>query len=82
MITKYFLIPQDKANHFVYGAILTALASFVIAPMFAVLLALLVAVIKEWRDEHSNGTVESMDVAWTMFGSITVVAHEVLNAFF
>lgn len=68
------LIDQDKANHFVYGALIAA-TSFPLVGWWAAVPCALIAFGKEGydylhRDKH---TPDLMDTAWTLAGSSAVL---------
>lgn len=78
------LLPQDKANHVAYGAVIASLsligASIFRAPLLsAALIALAavvaVAILKELVDRRStNHTSDAMDAVATIAGGLVVVA--------
>lgn len=73
-------LPQDKANHFVYGAVIAAIVMTVFGPTVAVVVTLAVAALKElsdwWQNYHNAGShgVEFDDALATIFGGATVLA--------
>lgn len=68
------LIPQDKANHFVYGAVAGALAAAATGHLNAALIAAAVlGFAKELYDlATKTGTPDWRDVAWTAAGGVCV----------
>lgn len=78
------LLPQDKANHVVYGAVIAALSlvggTIFRAPMLPFALIALaavvaVAILKELVDRRStNHTPDAMDAVATIAGGLVVVA--------
>jgi len=77
------LLPQDKANHVVYGALVAAVVS-----LFSISLALLAVVLvgvgKEaydwWRNMHGEQHgVEVMDAVATVCGGLIVLVPQVIN---
>lgn len=84
-LLQKMLIPQDKANHFTWGAIITAL-SYGIVVLVGLLVALPVwvywsvlvpgvffAAAKEYRDRSSGkGTPELKDFLYTIGGVLVV----------
>lgn len=76
---KLPLIPQDKANHVIYGAMIYYLLQFVVSPMFALLGVALVAAAKEIYDVVSkSGTPESLDFLVTIAGALPLFLIEFL----
>lgn len=78
-------LPQDKANHFVYGAIIAALLSPIIGPWPAVLTVIAVGFLKEvsdnWQNYRNAGThgVELWDALATAAGGIIVVLPQLIK---
>jgi len=75
------VLPQDKANHFVYGAVIMALAALVVQPLQALAVVGAFAVLKEgvdWWLNRKGGKrgVEVLDVLATVAGGlIGLVPH-------
>lgn len=68
------VIPADKANHAVYGALAASLGSMHSVAIGAGLCALL-AIGKEVYDRVSRkGTPDIMDAVWTLAGGALVLA--------
>ena len=66
-------LPQDKANHFVYGAVLCASCHWAIGP-YALLVVAAVAIGKEVYDVYSKtGHGEKADALWTIVGGALVL---------
>ena len=63
---------QDKLLHYFYGS-LTALFCLPFIGIYSVIVVAFVAIAKELWDSRGNGTVEFMDVAWTMLGGGVVI---------
>lgn len=73
------LIPQDKANHAVYGAVLCALGVLAaqalgFPPSWGIALPGVVGALKEARDRMGYGTPDFMDFVWTIAGGLPVLA--------
>lgn len=68
------LIPQDKANHFVYGAVAGALAVQITGhPNAALVIAVVLGFVKELYDlATGRGTPDWRDVVWTAAGGACV----------
>lgn len=60
------LIPQDKANHFAYGAMVSATVGC-IDPVWGLGACLFVAVLRELANETGFNVP---DIAWTVFGGV------------
>ena len=66
-------LPQDKANHFIYGAAICLILSFVIPALYAMLVAVGVGIAKEIYDRvGQKGTPDLMDALVTALGAILV----------
>jgi hypothetical protein len=48
---KLFLIPQDKANHFIYGFFIYILSNIVLNDLYSLLIVILFALGKEIKDQ-------------------------------
>lgn len=66
-------IPQDKANHFVYGAILALAAMALSSPEMAAAAVVIAAVGKELLDLAGHGTPEVLDAVATVAGGAVVL---------
>jgi hypothetical protein len=72
------LIPQDKANHFIYGCIIYFLVSTYLTPIQTMGVVTLTASIKELYDyKTKTGTPELMDVVWTLLGALTILITQI-----
>jgi len=60
-----FLVPQDKANHFVYGALAGLLGTLIASPIVGIALAAAVALAREALNETPWSWA---DIAWTLAG--------------
>ena len=73
------LIPQDKANHFIYGCILYFLVSTYLTPIQAMGVVTLTASIKELYDyKTKTGTPEIKDIIWTIMGALPLFIKQVI----
>ena len=71
---KLPIIPLDKANHFIYGAVISGLAILVMPTMYAFMLTALAGVGKEIYDLYSKkGTPDVNDFLYTIAGSAPVL---------
>lgn len=75
------LIPADKANHAVYGALIACLGALTLGATAGAVLCVVAAVGKELYDRVSGkGNPEALDAAWTVVGGALVLAPLVLTA--
>ena len=66
-------LPQDKANHALYGALICASLNWAIGP-YALLVVAAVAIGKEVYDVYSKtGNGEKADALWTIVGGALVL---------
>jgi hypothetical protein len=72
------LLPQDKANHAVYGAVIAAIVSIVGLPL-ALLVVAGFALGKEVYDWRQNKQPEIMDAIATVCGGLLVLAPQFIN---
>ena len=77
------LIPQDKANHAVYGAVIAAVVSLLNIPLALTAVAM-VGVGKEvldwWQNRHGeHHGVEVMDAMATLCGGLMVLAPQLIK---
>lgn len=78
---KLPLIPQDKANHFIYGTCLYLLFSFFVSPLNSLIITSLIAIGKEVFDRISRkGNPEVLDFLWTLLGAFIVYIGGFTNA--
>lgn len=79
------LLPQDKANHAVYGAVIACVISIFFGPWWALIAIAAVAVLKEvsdwWQNSRNGGShgVEFLDAAATIAGGVLVVLPQLLK---
>lgn len=66
-------IPQDKLLHFIAGALIVALCSFIkgFAP-YAWVAGVVAGMLKEFFDSRGNGSVEVLDFAATTAGALAM----------
>lgn len=68
---KKFLIPVDKANHFIAGTVLYCLAALILPPGLALVPVMAAAAGKEIYDAISKkGTPDIADYLFTIAGAI------------
>ena len=69
---ELLLIKQDKANHFIYGAIITALIFGIIQePILSIYLCFIIASLKEVYD---GDRFSFLDIIWTVVGGLLTIA--------
>jgi hypothetical protein len=77
------LLPQDKANHFVYGALIATTTSFFnlyIAIVAVVLIGVGKEVLDWWQNQRgATHGVEIMDAMATICGGLSVIAPQLLK---
>ena len=67
-------LPQDKANHFIYGAFAYALSSLVMDPFPAMYIVLSLAFFKEFADTYKDTADFSlMDFIVTALGGLFIM---------
>jgi hypothetical protein len=76
-------LPQDKANHAVYGAVIAAIVSLH-SIQLALIVVICVGVGKElsdwWQNRHGgHHGVEALDVVATVFGGLIVLAPQLVK---
>ena len=56
------VIPEDKANHFIYGCVIYTLSCLLFTIPFSLLIVAVIAALKEWHDKYVPGsTPDIMD---------------------
>ena len=74
------MIPQDKANHFIYGYLIYFVIQFFVPAMFAFFFTVAIAILKEVYDEFSNkGNPESLDAVYTIAGCLPLYFIQTLQ---
>jgi hypothetical protein len=78
------LLPQDKANHFLYGALVAAPPASLFDPTIALIAVAIVGVGKEvsdWWHNKRGGRhgVEFMDAVATICGGLVVIAPQLIK---
>jgi hypothetical protein len=77
---KLPLVPQDKANHYIYGSVIYFITSLCLSPILSLIVVLLIAFLKELYDyKTKKGTPEVMDIVWTMIGGLTIMVTQILS---
>ena len=66
-----YLIPVDKANHFIVGTIIYVLASFILSPLLAIIPVIIIGLAKEIYDYITKtGTPDMIDLLFTILGAL------------
>lgn len=69
---KLPILPQDKANHFVYGAAIACLGTL-LSPVAGATMCAVVAVGREIYNKIYGGDASLADVGWTFAGGMVVL---------
>lgn len=77
------VLASDKANHFIYGAVIAAIGIVLFGVAIGVALCVAMAVLKEVYDHwHPNHQADVYDAAWTILGGLVVMFPLVVNLSF
>jgi len=77
---KLPLIPQDKANHFIYGNISCFFFSLFFIPLVTITFIVIISIGKELYDyKTKTGTSELIDVIWTLLGALTILITQITS---
>jgi hypothetical protein len=69
-----FEVEKDKANHFIYGSLITLTSLiFGVSPLLSFLLCTAIAILKEIWDLFYGSGFDWLDIVWTILGSIVVI---------
>ena len=69
-----YLIPVDKANHFIAGTVIYCLALFLLSPAMAIIPVIVAGAAKELYDYYiGKGTPDVIDFLYTVLGAIPVL---------
>lgn len=69
-----FELDKDKANHFLYGSVITMFGIiFGMGIVWSLAICLVVAVMKEIWDFFYGSGFDWLDIFWTLMGSVVVV---------
>ena len=68
-----FLIPIDKANHFLYGFVIFILAQFIFNDFVSFIIVLLIALSKEIKDEIKYKGFDYKDLIATILPAILTI---------
>ncbi len=76
-----FLIPVDKANHFIAGTLVYFLSSFFLTPLLSLIPVIIVGASKEIYDYYSKtGTPDIIDFLYTLVGAIPVFIIDLIKS--
>jgi len=76
---KLPIIPEDKANHFIYGIVIYFIVNLFLGIIAAVALGIVAAIGKEiYDDNHVNHTSDWKDAAYTIAGVLLGVLLTIL----
>jgi hypothetical protein len=76
---KLLLIPQDKANHFVYGFVIYVLASLLLSDLLSLAMVVIWAICVEIYDEYDYGGFDWKDLLVTMIPAILLFTKSILK---
>jgi len=78
-VEEKLLIPQDKANHVIYGAVICLLVTLLLvhfavanAQVFGLLASLIVGGAKEVYDYFTGGDPDVVDAICTLLGGLAI----------
>ena len=76
-------LPQDKANHFIYGLFIYAACALVFEPLACIFLVMSVAFFKEYYDTYTKSDFSFGDFFATTFGGLfsMLLIHETARLF-
>ena len=74
-----FIIPVDKANHFIAGTIIYCIASIFLTPVVALAPVVIIGATKEVYDKYSKkGTPDIIDFLYTIAGALPVLMTQII----
>ncbi len=72
---EIFELDKDKANHFVYGSLITLCCLVITGSIImSVSFCLLIALLKEIWDLFYGSGFDWLDIFWTLIGSFVVIS--------
>ena len=76
-----FLIPLDKANHFIYGYLIFCFSQIFFSLIISTLIVSIVAAAKEviWDKYLQKGTPDWKDFLFTIAGPIPIILLEIIK---
>lgn len=76
---KLPLIPQDKANHFIYGLIIFLLSNIILNNLFSLIIVIVFAITKELYDQVKYEGFDWKDILATIISPLILIGFEILN---
>jgi len=73
------LMPQDKANHFIYGFVIYLLANILLTDLLSLIIVLIFALAKETYDYYRQGQVELLDVIYTISPALIILLFNLIK---
>ncbi len=73
------LIPQDKANHFIYGFIIFIISTLFFSNLVSLGIVLVIASFKEFYDLKYGGNPEILDIIASIMAGIILLLKELIN---
>ena len=74
---KLPLIPNDKANHFIYGFVIFVLSNLVLNEWISLAVVCLFAFGKEIYDEYEYGGFDIYDAIWTIAPALILTIKQI-----
>jgi len=75
---KLPLIPQDKANHFIYGFFIYILSNLIFINWVSLLIVLIFALGKELYDEYKYGGFDWKDLVVTLIAGTILLIKDII----
>jgi hypothetical protein len=75
---KLYLIPQDKANHFIYGFVIFILSNLIISNYLSILVVMGFAFGKEIYDEWKYSGFNIWDAVVTLIPSLILTLIQII----
>ena len=76
---KLPLIPHDKANHFIYGFVISVLSNLVLNEWISLAVVCLFAFGKEIYDEWKYGDFDIFDAIWTIAPALILTLKQIYS---
>ena len=72
-------LPQDKANHFIYGTLIYLIGSIWILPVPCLFITASIAFFKEFYDIYTHSDFSFADFIATCAGGITIMIAQLIQ---
>lgn len=72
-------LPQDKANHFIYGAFTYLLASLILEPWPSIFIVMSIAFFKEFYDVQKRSDFGILDFLCTVSGGLLILVAQTIQ---